>query len=613
MEKIYFSLVLALLLSSSSVSADSTDLIPYAGIKEWKSPSLGEEPEGESVKVANVDNDSNLEIIAIGGDGSIHIFEHDGTTYREEWRSQILALPLGDLAIGDLDSDGIMEIVVSTMEEGNTRFFVFGFNGVTFQQEWQSKLFPGDGYEGLSLYTVDTDSDGSPEIVVTSDEGHTGYAWIYDYDGTTYQEEWASGLLDQFAVIELYGLSDTDGDGLQEIVFAGTAIHIVGWDVTGYQLEWKSELLGGWIQCIVGDVNGDATTEIVAAIEERNIRIYSFDGSTYVLKWESADIEASTGQIGDVDNDGIQEIAVGSFSGEIYIFGYDGSSYQLEWQTATPSPYAYVYVEKIEDFDGQGGLEILVQELTDEDSSDETGYCDVFTYDDGAYRLLWRNEKIDSYFGGLLEPAGDVDNDGIIEEVRNANNEDKYYPYSFYVIGPAKQILNQTFTEGLPDGWSIIDGYSDGQTWTSTNPGNRSSSNWTGTFLIVDSDSAGTVDMDEELITHTIDCSDYVSVWLRFNHEFGYYEDEICDVDVRVSSGYWQNVMRYQGANASGQVELDLSSIAGGQPDVQIRWRYYNANYELYWGIDDVEICGVSGASPNEMDIGFAEITGTGS
>ena len=153
-------------------------------------------------------------------------------------------------------------------------------------------------------------------------------------------------------------------------------------------------------------------------------------------------------------------------------------------------------------------------------------------------------------------------------------------------------IYQTNFSQGLPDGWSIIDGYSDEQTWTFENPGNRSNSNWSGVFMIVDSDQAGETDMDEELISPNIDCSAYMNVMIKFKHYFNQYEDEICDVDVRAGGGNWINVERYQGADASGQAELDVSSIAVGQIDVQIRWHYYNANYENFWGIDDVEIYG---------------------
>ena len=103
--------------------------------------------------------------------------------------------------------------------------------------------------------------------------------------------------------------------------------------------------------------------------------------------------------------------------------------------------------------------------------------------------------------------------------------------------------------------------------------------------------------MDEDLVTCGFDCSAYRNVTLKFNHYFKYslYNwDEICDVDVRVDGGDWENVASYQGADASGLVELPLSAFgADGDPNVQIRWHYYNALWEYWWGIDDVQIIGV--------------------
>ena len=187
----------------------------YTGNIEWQSPNFGQAPEGEGVKVADVDGDGKDEIVMIGGtgDGSVHVFDHNGTTYLNVWNTtQPLANALNDLVIGDTDGDGRLEIIVSTLETGNIYFYVFGFNGSSFQQEFKSSLFQGIGYNGLSLYAVDADGDGSLEIVVTSDEGSKGYIWVYDHDGTTYQQTWASPLLDDSAVIENLIMADIDGD-----------------------------------------------------------------------------------------------------------------------------------------------------------------------------------------------------------------------------------------------------------------------------------------------------------------------------------------------------------------------------------------------------------------
>ncbi|MCJ7693406.1 MAG: hypothetical protein MUO22_08335, partial [Sedimentisphaerales bacterium] len=153
------------------------------------------------------------------------------------------------------------------------------------------------------------------------------------------------------------------------------------------------------------------------------------------------------------------------------------------------------------------------------------------------------------------------------------------------------------FTEGLPTGWDIIDWHNDDKTWRTDNPYGRMDPNWTGTFMIADSEWAGEVDMNEQLITHSIDCSNFQNVTLKFMHSFYYYywtpPQQIGDVDVRVNGGSWQNLLRYQGVDAGGLVEIDLSLVADGQPDVQLRWHYYDANFDGYWGIDDVQLVAV--------------------
>lgn len=165
---------------------------------------------------------------------------------------------------------------------------------------------------------------------------------------------------------------------------------------------------------------------------------------------------------------------------------------------------------------------------------------------------------------------------------------------SVTVQPPSPQIIYETgFDTGLPAGWTIVHGGSgsSSDTWRSDNPGGWSSPYWTGVFMIVDSDYAGTVDMDEQLITQSIDCTDLSGVKLKFNHDFYHYSNEIGDVDVRVNGGVWRNVKRYRNNDYAGSVELALSGFgADGDPNVQIRWHYYKANYDYYWGIDDVEI-----------------------
>jgi len=167
------------------------------------------------------------------------------------------------------------------------------------------------------------------------------------------------------------------------------------------------------------------------------------------------------------------------------------------------------------------------------------------------------------------------------------------------VCPPAIDVCDANFSGGLPGGWYFDNRGSSLDTWRSDNPFERTNENWNGIFMIVDSDYAGTVDMNEQLITPSIDCSNLQKVTLSFTHAFDSYSgNEFADVDVSIDGGPWLNYLRYHGDDASGLVVLDISSIADRHGDVRIRWHYYDAHYDYYWGIDNVKITAVSAYEP---------------
>lgn len=162
--------------------------------------------------------------------------------------------------------------------------------------------------------------------------------------------------------------------------------------------------------------------------------------------------------------------------------------------------------------------------------------------------------------------------------------------------------IDATFSGGIPAGWMIVNGGTGpgpASTWTTTNPGGRS-------FLpplslpvaMVDSDRAGVdAEQDEQLITPPRDLRTAILATLEWDQEFVWYPgrgDEKGDVDVRSSAtgGAWVNVRRNQGSTTlePDHRKIDITTLAAGAQNVQIRFHYYDASFEWWWAIDNVRL-----------------------
>jgi len=191
-----------------------------------------------------------------------------------------------------------------------------------------------------------------------------------------------------------------------------------------------------------------------------------------------------------------------------------------------------------------------------------------------------------SYYVGMV-----VDADGNVAEANEGNNRNRGDGMDRHPVLYALEFADFSAVGAnlLPSGWSRTDGSNDGNTWTLDNPMVRESANWANGFMLVDSDYAGPVSMDESLITRSIDCTGRNNVNLSFTHDFVRYGSETAAVEYRVNNGTWTNLASYT-TTTSGTVNLALPSAVNSQPNVQVRWRYYNANYDMYWGVDNVKI-----------------------
>ncbi len=168
--------------------------------------------------------------------------------------------------------------------------------------------------------------------------------------------------------------------------------------------------------------------------------------------------------------------------------------------------------------------------------------------------------------------------------------------------------LNENFDAGIPSTWTITDGGSDGKTWAGVTDYNGNTLDGT-PFAMVNSDAAGNVDMDEILESPAVDVSSATSLFISFDQYYNSYSgNEITDVDVWDGTA-WQNVYTAGSADVGSwgnpdHQDIDVSAYINA--GFKVRFHYYNANWDWYWAIDNVEIY-----EPQANDLAVAAETPT--
>lgn len=236
-------------------------------------------------------------------------------------------------ALGDVDKDGLVEIVVGGPDEEGLR--VYDNNGAL---KWSIETS-----EEAQPALADLDADGNVEIVY----GHE----VYDSSGTL---KWRVDHLFPYRH-RLIDLGDTptvldlDLDGLLEVVIGGAAYDAYGnmlWNSGYKKADWGA----------VADFDNDRFPEIALALYKRNsIIVLEHDGSK---KWGPVSVPGGGGgplTVADVDGDGSPEIGVAGLS-YYCVFEPDGS---LKWKNRISDRSSGYTGSSVFDFDGDGLVEVL--------------------------------------------------------------------------------------------------------------------------------------------------------------------------------------------------------------------------------------------------------------
>jgi len=193
-----------------------------------------------AVFVGSIDSDAEEEVVAGAnwclfdppGDDMLFAYEGDGTL---KWSVDAGWMRIGSISIGDIDGDGIGEVIAS-------------YGGSVH-------VFEGDGtlkwtQSGSGLVSVDDiDGDGIDEVItgsVRAFDGNGTLKWSYDAGGA-----------------ESIAVGDIDADGVNEVVVGSWNNNITAIEGNG-TLKWCYNT-GSIVKSVsIGDLNGDGIDNVVA-------------------------------------------------------------------------------------------------------------------------------------------------------------------------------------------------------------------------------------------------------------------------------------------------------------------------------------------------------------
>jgi hypothetical protein len=396
-------------------------------VQDWSTivPALYDGTGIYNIAIGDTDDDSINEIVIgtfewemLSGDfeGRYGIYGFDGSSYESEWAIRELGNWIMGIGVGDTDGDSDYEIVIAVWD---TAFWVYGYfiDPVTLDATYIPEYLSFT----LSPFTLtvgDIDNDGIAEII----EAEGTEANVFDYIDGSYTL--VVTLINENEQLTGLGVGDTDSNSPEEILM-GHDSSILTWSKQGSEyLPWSiGNGLPSTVSVAAQDVDRNDQNEIYVLSRSGIISVLELDGVSFKLKDRitiPSNYSFTNILIDDFDNDGFLELCAvegntsikysggwlirswGS-SSTLYFIEYNGNDYEVSDQVIIPDNA--LFTAESADYDNDDKTEVVIG---------GTNGDLVFVEHNGV------SYEIDNYVHFsedeiICLDSGDTDSDGTIE------------------------------------------------------------------------------------------------------------------------------------------------------------------------------------------------------
>ncbi len=244
--------------------------------------------------IADINNDGQMEVLAIDHDKYLHALDFNGTELNN-FPLQLDAFTIYDLAIADLDNDGSNDIVFTTADSK-----IHAINGQANE---------------LDNYPVETGESINSSIVITNNSfafASQNSLKIYNYSGQLQHSVETSGNpVDIIA-------NNFNNNNLADYAFITTnkKVYIVSEDGSIFNGFPQQMSTSSYSAPLSADVNNDLLPELICFDGNNAIYVYGNDGNMLPNYPFYSNLSSQTpATLGDINSDGFLNIALGYTQG----------------------------------------------------------------------------------------------------------------------------------------------------------------------------------------------------------------------------------------------------------------------------------------------------------